>query len=407
MSCQVELAGGAYATATVPSGASRGGHETVELRDGDAPYGGRGVSAALAAVKGEISEAVIGLEVQTPQDLRQLDHTMAALDGTTTLERLGSNAILAVSVAAGLAASAQSNKQPYQWFADRAQPLLPMPMINIFSGGAHAAGSLDFQDVLVIPNGAVSVENALRWVWETRAAIGKILKQRGHNTQLVADEGGFGVKFPTSAACFELVVDGIAAAGLAPGRDVSIALDVAANELWSAGEYELVAEGRRFSSTSFVNKIAQWCTSYPIISVEDPLQEDDWDGWQLASAKLSGQQLVGDDLFVTDVSRLQQGISRQIANSVLIKPNQCGSLSAAHDVVQLAQQSEYTTVLSARSGETEDNWLADLAVGWRTGQIKVGSLTRSERTAKWNRLLRIEAELGADSEFASFPMDQA
>lgn len=400
VSCRVELAGGAHATATVPSGASTGGHEAAERRDGGPAFGGQGVTAALSAITDEIADAIIGMEVRTPAQLSDVDGAMVGLDGTPTLGRLGSNAILAVSVAAALAASSQNDQQPYEWFAAGQQPLLPMPMVNIFSGGAHATGALDVQDVLVVPVAARSVEQALTWVWEVRAAVARLLTERGKNAKLVADEGGFGIAFPNTEACLELVVDGISAAGLTPGEEMAIAMDIAANELLVNDGYELAAEKRRLTSAEFVTEIATWCRDYPVVSVEDPLAEDDWNGWQAASVALSTRQVVGDDLFVTDTERLREGISRGIANSVLVKPNQCGSLSAAHDVVRLAQRSNYSTVLSARSGETEDNWLADLSVGWRTGQLKVGSMTRSERTAKWNRLLRIEAELGDGAKFA-------
>lgn len=400
VSCRVELAGGVHATATAPSGASTGGHEAAERRDGGSAFGGRGVTAALSAISGEITNAVVGMEVRTPAQLSALDGALKELDGTPALGRLGSNAILAVSAATALAASSQNGQQPYEWFGEGQQPLLPMPMVNIFSGGAHASGALDVQDVLVVPVAAKSVEQALTWVWEVRAAIGRLLTQRGKNAKLVADEGGFGIAFSNTAACLELVVDGIGAAGLIPGEEMAIAMDVAANELFINDGYELAAEKRRLTGAEFVAEITTWCRDYPVVSVEDPLAEDDWNGWRTVSVALSTRQIVGDDLFVTDIERFREGIARGVANSVLVKPNQCGSLSAANEVVRLAQRSNYSTVLSARSGDTEDNWLADLSVGWRTGQLKVGSMTRSERTAKWNRLLRIEAELGDRAKFA-------
>ncbi|WP_219413553.1 phosphopyruvate hydratase [Pseudonocardia nigra] len=404
VSCEVVLRGGARATIVVPSGASTGAHEAVELRDGGTAFGGRGVTRAVAGIREHIAPALTGIDAR---DQQAVDGAMLRLDRSLTtpegrperLGGLGANAVLSVSVATALAAGAQSALPPYRYFGDAGRPLLPLPMVNIFSGGAHAAAALDVQDLLAVPVGARSLPEALSWVWEVRHAIGARLRERGLNAQLVADEGGFGVALDGTRDALRLITEGIRAAGLRPGDDVAIAIDVAASQLLHDGHYVLSEEGRTLTADELVAEIAGWCRDFPIVSVEDALAEDDWAGFATATSTLDSQQVLGDDLFVTDVDRLRRGVANGIASAVLVKPNQCGSLSATRDVVTAAHAAGYATVLSARSGETEDCWLADLSVGWRTGQIKVGSLTRSERTAKWNRLLRIAHELG-DAEYA-------
>lgn len=397
--CEVGLAGGGRGTATVPSGASTGRHEARELRDGDARYGGNGVSRAVANVTGEIAGAVRGLDAT---DQRQLDNTLRTLDGTADLGRLGSNAVLAVSVAAARAAADARRVPLYEAVAEPGTtPLLPLPMINIISGGAHAGRSIDVQDFLAVPLGATTFAQAIAWASRVRADTADVLGERGLPVALVADEGGLGPVLPSNRTALEVLVQGIERAGLRPGDDVGIAIDIAATQFQREdGSYRLAAEDRELTSAALVEELADWCAGYPIVSLEDALAEDDWDGWSLASKRLAGRQLLGDDLFVTDLDRLGRGINQGVANAVLVKPNQTGTLDAARTVVRHAYAAGYGTVLSARSGETEDDWLADLAVGWHTGQIKVGSTTRSERTAKWNRLLRIEAELGSRAEYA-------
>nr|WP_257101548.1 phosphopyruvate hydratase [Streptomyces sp. alain-838] len=397
--CEVELAGGGRGTATVPSGASTGRHEAAELRDGDARYGGNGVRRAVANVTGEIADAVRGLDAT---DQRNLDTTLRTLDGTAGLGRLGSNAVLAVSVATARAAADAEGVPLHEAVAEPGTtPLLPLPMVNIISGGAHAGRSIDVQDFLAVPSGAGSFAEAIEWASRVRAGTADVLAEQGLPVALVADEGGLGPVLPSNRTALDVLVQGIERAGLRPGDDIGIAIDIAATQFQQEdGDYRLAAENRQLTSASLVEELADWCAAYPIVSLEDALAEDDWAGWTLATKRLSGRQLLGDDLFVTDLDRLGRGIAEGVANAVLVKPNQTGTLDAARTVVRHAHAAGYGTVLSARSGETEDDWLADLSVGWRTGQIKVGSTTRSERTAKWNRLLRIEAELGARAQCA-------
>jgi len=407
VSCEVRLEGGGRGTAIVPSGASTGTHEAVERRDGGPRYAGRGVDQAIEGIRSTIAPAILGVDAR---DQPHVDSAMGTVNdqlappGSGRLSALGGNAVLAVSIATALAAADQAGLQPYEFWAGtgecRRQPLLPLPMINIFSGGAHARAALDVQDLLVVPAGAPDLPAGLAWVWEVRNAISTLLTSRGLNAQLVADEGGFGVPLANTREGLELIVDGIAAAGLRPGGDVCIAVDVAAQQLLEGSRYRLKAEDRLLTSAELVDEIARWCAEYPIVSVEDPVGEDDWAGFAHATQAMPDQQLLGDDLFVTDAGRVQHGLDTHCGSAVLVKPNQAGSLSASWDVVTTAQDAGMATVLSARSGETENSWLADLAVGWRTGQIKVGSLTRSERTAKWNRLLRIADELGGGAEYA-------
>jgi enolase len=399
VACEVRLDGGATGRATVPSGASTGKHEARELRDGEPRYGGNGVRRAVANVTGEIADAVHGLDAT---DQAGLDRTMRDIDATPDLGRLGANAVLAVSIAAAIAAASARRLPLHEAVADDgATPLLPLPMVNIISGGAHSGRSIDVQDFLAVPVGARSFAEAIEWAARVRAGAADELVSRGLPVALVADEGGLGPLLPTNRSALDVLVAGIERAGLRPGDDVGIAIDVAATQFVRAdGRYVLAAEDRDLSSAELVEELADWCAAYPIVSLEDALAEDDWAGWQVGTQRLAGRQLLGDDLFVTNPDRLQRGIDEGVANAVLVKPNQIGTLDTARSVVRRAHAAGYATVLSARSGETEDDWLADLAVGWRTGQIKVGSTMRSERTAKWNRLLRLEAELGDHAEYA-------
>jgi enolase len=399
VACEVRLAGGARGRAIVPSGASTGAHEAFERRDGGERYGGKGVRGAVAAANGELADAIAGLDAN---DGALLDRALAELDGTPSLERLGANAVLAVSIAAAQAAAAAGGLPLYLALAGDGEPLLPLPMVNVVSGGAHARGAgVDVQDFLVVPVGAASFAEAIEWAWRVRRATEAIARDRGHQASLVADEGGLGLPLPSNRAGLDLLVEGIERAGLVPGDDAAVAIDVAATQLVAGGGYRLGTEGRTLDAAALVDELEAWCDAHPVVSLEDPLSEDDWAGWTEATRRLGGRlQLLGDDLFVTDVGRLERGITERVANAVLVKPNQCGTLSRASACVALARDSGYATVVSARSGDTEDGWLADLAVGWRAGQIKVGSTTRSERTAKWNRLLQIEAELGDRARYA-------
>jgi enolase len=388
--CAVRLEGGAEGEAIVPSGASTGTHEAHERRDGDERYGGRGVRGAVAALRDEVGPLLAGRD---PADQAAIDAALRELDGTPDLRRLGANAVLAASVACALAAARARGVPLWRLLAPDDPPLLPLPMVNVISGGAHAGRMIDVQDFLVVPVGASSFAEALEWASRVRSATAEELRRHGHEVSLVADEGGLAAPLPSNRAALDLLVAGIERSGLAPGSDAAIAVDVAATQLLAADGYALASEGRSLQAAELVEEMAAWSDEYPIVSIEDALGEDDGEGWGLVTGRLAGRiQLLGDDLFVTSPERLRAGIRAGIANAVLVKPNQVGTLTGARSVVEIAKEAGYATVLSARSGETEDAWLADLAVGWRTGQIKVGSTMRSERTAKWNRLLRIEAE---------------
>jgi enolase len=402
VACEIALGGGARGSAIVPSGASTGSHEAHELRDGGVRFGGRGVRRAVANVTTELAASVIGLDAG---DQAEVDTRLRAADGTEDLSRLGANAVLSVSIAAAVAAAHARGLPLHRSVAASAAqsggPLLPLPMVNVVSGGAHAGWALDIQDVLAVPVGATSFAQAIEWAWRVRRASAELLTERGLVAALVADEGGLGPALSGNRDALEVVATGIERAGLRPAQDVALAVDVAASELMQPdGRYRLRADGRTLTPSELAAELAGWAADFPIVSLEDPLAEDDWDAWRVATDRLGRLQLLGDDLFVTSPDRLREGIERKVANAVLVKPNQTGTLTSAWSVVEAARDAGYATVLSARSGETEDGWLADLAVGWRTGQIKVGSTARSERTAKWNRLLRIEAELGDDAEFA-------
>lgn len=398
--CEVALSGGARGSASVPSGASTSAHERRELRDGGKRYQGRGVLRAVANVEEVLGPAVQGLDAC---DQQLVDGTLVATDGTTDLSRLGANAVLAVSVATAVAAAGANGVPLYQYLAQHLgiEPLLPLPMVNILSGGAHAGGCVDVQDYLVVPLGATSFGEAIEWAAAVREATRGVATAWGHFADLAADEGGLGLPLGTNHAVLDLLCAGIESAGFSPGSDVGIALDIAAGQLATATGYAFRSEGRELSAASLVEEIVDWCRDYPVVSVEDPLAEDDWAGWGLAASCLASEvQLLGDDLFATDLKRLERGIEVGTATAVLVKPNQVGTLTGAVGVLQRARSAGLATVVSARSGETEDSWLADLAVGWAAGQIKVGSTTRSERTAKWNRLLRIEHTLGAGAPYA-------
>ena len=406
VACRVQLSGGAVGRAVVPSGASTGAHEAVERRDGGSRYDGWGVRDAVAAVVNELGPAVSGLDAT---NRARVDARLEDVDGTPDLARTGANAVLAVSLAAALAGAEALGRPLWQALADSdgtaatsPTPLLPMPMVNIFSGGAHAAGAIDIQDVLAVPLGARSFAHALELVARVRAATARLLEQRHGCSALVADEGGLSAPLPSNEAAVALVTEGIEVAGLRPGVDVSVAVDLAASQFGTAeGRYDLRSEDRVLDRDAWLDELRRWCERYPISSLEDVLHEDDWDGWTAASAILPAAcQLLGDDLFATDRHRVGEGIQRRAANAVLVKPNQAGTLTRAERVVRVAHRAGLATVVSARSGDTEDTWLADLAVGWRAGQIKVGSTMRSERTAKWNRLLELQHDFGSQAVLA-------
>jgi enolase len=395
--CEIRLAGGGRGQAIVPSGASTGRHEAVELRDGGAGFAGRGVLRAVAGLHDEVAPAVAGFDAS---DQPGLDRLLRELDGTPDLSRLGANAVLAVSIAASVAAADARGIPLYESQLAGADPLLPLPMVNVISGGAHARGlGVGMQDFLAVPVGASSFAEAIEWCSRTREATRLLAAEAGHASTLVADEGGIGLAGASNRDAVDLLAAGIEAARLVPGEEVAIAIDVAATQLWDGELYRL--DGDRVPGPALVDVLELWCASYPIVSLEDPLAEDDWAGWAEVTSRLGDRvQLLGDDLFATSLARLETGIERAVANAILVKPNQCGTLTDARTALERARDAGYATVVSARSGDTEDTWLADLAVGWRSGQIKVGSTTRSERTAKWNRLLKLEATLGDGARFA-------
>lgn len=393
----ITLEGGHQGRAIVPAGASTGKAEAVELRDGGERYGGKGVRAAVANVNGPLAAAVRGLDAG---DQRAVDAALITADRSPELSRLGANAALAVSIATAQAAAVASDLPLHQHLSGGQCGLLPLPMVNIISGGAHAGRAIDIQDFLVVPLSAHSFAEAIEIAWRVRRATTEVARGRGYDAHLAADEGGLGFSAASNREALAILADGIERAGLEPGREAGIAIDVAASEFFdpAAGVYRLATEGRELDALDLIDELVSWTESFPIISIEDILAEDDWDHWPAAHQALPDVQLIGDDLFVTHLDRLNRGIEIGAANAILVKPNQVGTLTGAYDAVQRAREAGYATVLSARSGETEDNWLSDMAVGWCTGQIKVGSTTRSERTAKWNRLLEIEAR--ADLSFA-------
>jgi enolase len=387
----VFLVGGAVGRAAVPSGASTGAHEAVELRDGDSRYLGKGVTQAVDNVNEVIAGEVIGMDAL---DQAGIDMHMLALDGTPNKARLGANAILAVSLAVAKAAANQIEMPLYRYLGGVSARTLPVPMMNIINGGAHADNTIDFQEFMIMPVGAPHFAEALRMGTEVFHHLKKILKGRGLNTA-VGDEGGFAPDIATPRAALQTICEAIEAAGYKPGTDVLLALDVAATEFFKEGKYHLEGEGRVLSSTEMADYLAELSDEFPIASIEDGLAEDDWDGWAVLTQKLGKRvQLVGDDLFVTNPERLSDGIEKGIANSILVKVNQIGTLTETLAAVEMAKRAGYTAVLSHRSGETEDATIADIAVATNCGFIKTGSASRSDRIAKYNQLLRIQEELG-------------
>ena len=382
---------GASGRAIVPSGASTGRYEAVERRDGGDRYLGRGVAGAVASVNGEIADAVVGTDVA---DQRGLDQVMIDLDGTDGLSRLGANAVLGVSLATAHAAAADSGLSLFRYLGGANAHVLPVPMMNVLNGGAHAANNIDLQEFMVVPVGAASFSEALQWGTETYHHLRRLLVERGLSAG-IGDEGGFAPDLESNETAVALLVDAIEAAGLAPGDDMALALDAAATEFFADGEYRLAGEDRSLNSAGMAAYLTELCDAYPIVSIEDGMAEDDWDGWALLTKALGGRvQLVGDDLFVTNTERLARGIELGVANSILVKVNQVGTLTQTLEAVELATASGYTSVMSHRSGETEDATIADLAVATNCGQIKSGAPARSDRVAKYNQLLRIESELG-------------
>ena len=389
----VLLESGILGRAAVPSGASTGSREAVELRDGDATrYLGKGVLKAVEFVNTEICEAIIGLDAE---DQHFIDQTMIDLDGTEDKSRLGANAILAVSMAVARAAAEASGLSLHRYLGGAGPMHLPVPMMNIINGGAHANNNIDMQEFMIIPVGASSFREALRYGAEVFHTLKKILDKQGMATT-VGDEGGFAPNLDSNEAALKLIVEAIEKAGYIPGQDIAIGVDCAASEFYRDGKYQLESEGLALDSRQFTDYLAAWCDKYPIVSIEDGMAENDWDGWLVLTARLKKSvQLVGDDLFVTNAKILAQGIARGVANSILIKVNQIGTLSETYDAIETAKRAGYTVVVSHRSGETEDSFIADLAVATNALQIKAGSLSRSDRMAKYNQLLRIEEELGA------------
>ncbi|MGE0795041.1 MAG: phosphopyruvate hydratase [Acidimicrobiia bacterium] len=388
---EVFLSSGASGRAIVPSGASTGQFEAVERRDGGDQWGGKGVGGAVAAVSGEIADALLGADAL---DQRAVDHLLLDLDGTPNKGRLGANALLGVSLAVAKAAADELEVPLYRYVGGANAHVLPVPMMNVLNGGVHADNNVDFQEFMIMPVGAASFSEALRWGTETYHVLKALLHDRGLSTA-VGDEGGFAPDLESNEAAVGLLLEAVEAAGFRPGTDIAIALDPATTELWRDGAYRLEGEGRTLSSAELAAFWTDWCDRYPIVSIEDGMAEEDWDGWGALTAALGARvQLVGDDLFVTNSERLERGIEAGVANAVLVKVNQIGSLTETLDTVALATRSAYASVMSHRSGETEDTTIADLAVATNCGQIKTGAPARSDRVAKYNQLLRIESDLG-------------
>ena len=394
----VLLDDGSMGRAAVPSGASTGAHEAVELRDGDkSRYLGKGVLKAIEGVNGEISLALLGLDAE---DQRDIDHAMIELDGTENKARLGANALLGVSLAVAKAAAAARGLPLYSYIGGVSAHILPVPMMNIINGGEHADNPIDFQEFMIVPLGASSLTEAVRWGAEVFHTLKKGLHDKGLATA-VGDEGGFAPNLASTRAALDFVMASIEKAGFKPGVDVAIALDCAATEFFKNGKYEISGEGLSLTPVAMADYLAALCDSYPIVSVEDGMGEDDFEGWKALTDQIGHKvQLVGDDLFVTNPKRLTMGIGKGLANSLLVKVNQIGTLSETLDAVSIAQRAGYTAVMSHRSGETEDSTIADLAVATNCGQIKTGSLARSDRLAKYNQLIRIEEELGDAAHYA-------
>jgi enolase len=388
---EVDLISGARGRMAVPSGASTGAHEAVELRDGGDRYGGKGVLKAVEHVNGEIRAALCGLDAL---DQRALDDVLVELDGTSDKSRLGANAILGASLGAAKAAADEVDLPLHRYLGGVNAHVLPVPMMNVLNGGAHADSNVDVQEFMLVPVGAASFAEGLRWGAETYHALKALLHERGLSTGL-GDEGGFAPDLPNNEEALRLLVSAVERAGYRPGREIAVALDVAATELFQDGVYDLAGEGSRFSTGEFVAYLADLCARYPIISIEDGMAEDDWDGWVELTARMASRvQLVGDDVFVTNSARLARGVSLGAANSILVKVNQIGTLTETLDTMALASRNGYTSVISHRSGETEDVTIAELAVATNCGQIKTGAPARSDRVAKYNQLLRIEEQLG-------------
>ena len=392
---ELTLDNGIRGVAAVPSGASTGAHEAVELRDGDSRYGGKGVQKALAGIANELAPAILGMD---PSNQRALDQAMITLDGSPNKSRLGANALLGISLAAAKAAANDRHEPLFTYLGGESATLLPVPMMNILNGGAHADTNVDIQEFMVAPFGAENFAESLRWGAEIYHSLKSVLKKQGLATS-IGDEGGFAPNLSSNRAALDLILTAITNAGFTPGKDVGLALDVAATEFHEAGSYSF--EGTSKSSDQMIDYYQELVNAYPLVSIEDPLDENDWDGWISITKRLGDRvQLVGDDLFVTNPTRLADGIARGAANALLVKVNQIGTLTETLDAVQLAHNSGYRSMMSHRSGETEDTTIADLAVAARCGQIKTGAPARSERVAKYNQLLRIEESLGARAAFA-------
>ncbi len=396
--CDVLLESGVMGRAAVPSGASTGSREAIELRDGDKKrYLGKGVLKAVEHINTEIAEAVLGLDAS---EQAFLDKTMIDLDGTENKSRLGANAMLAVSMAVAKAAAEEAGLPLYRYFGGMGGMQMPVPMMNVINGGAHANNNLDLQELMIIPVGAPSFREAVRWGAEVFHALKKIIHDKGMSIA-VGDEGGFAPTVQNHEAAIQMILDAISNAGYIAGEQIALGLDCAASEFYKDGKYHLEAEGLQLTSAEWTDMLTTWVDKYPIISIEDGMHEGDWDGWKILTDRLNNKvQLVGDDLFVTNTKILQEGIDKKIANSILIKINQIGTLTETFAAIEMAKRAGYTAVISHRSGETEDSTIADIAVGTNAGQIKTGSLSRSDRMAKYNQLLRIEEDLG---EVASYP----
>jgi enolase len=395
--CDVLLESGVMGRAAVPSGASTGSREAIELRDGDkSRYLGKGVLKAVEHINTEISEAVLGLDAS---EQSFLDKTLIDLDGTDNKGRLGANAMLAVSMAVARAAAEESGLPLYRYFGGMNACQLPVPMMNVINGGAHANNNLDLQELMIIPVGAPSFREAVRYGAEVFHALKKIIHDKGMSIA-VGDEGGFAPNVPNHEAAIQMILEAIIAAGYTPGEQIAIGLDCAASEFYKDGKYELEGEGLSLTGEQWIDVMATWVDKYPIISIEDGMAEGDWDGWKLLTERLGQKvQIVGDDLFVTNTKILKEGIDKGIANSILIKINQIGTLTETFAAIEMAKRAGYTAVISHRSGETEDSTIADIAVGLNAGQIKTGSMSRSDRMAKYNQLLRIEEDLGDVAEY--------
>ncbi|HQS96919.1 MAG: phosphopyruvate hydratase [Novosphingobium sp. 17-62-19] len=392
------LEDGSFGRAAVPSGASTGAHEAVELRDGDkARYLGKGVTKAVTAVNSDIAEAILGLDAE---DQRDIDFAMIELDGTENKSRLGANAILGVSLAVAKAAADARGMPLYSYVGGVSAHVLPVPMMNIINGGEHADNPIDFQEFMIMPVGAPSLAEAVRWGAEIFHTLKKGLQEKGLNTS-VGDEGGFAPNLASTRDALDFIMASVEKAGFKPGTDIMLALDCAATEFFKGGKYEISGEGLSLSPDAMADYLAALCDAYPIISIEDGMSEDDFEGWAALTSKVGKRvQLVGDDLFVTNPRRLEMGIGKGLANSLLVKVNQIGTLTETLEAVSIAQRNGYTAVMSHRSGETEDATIADLAVATNCGQIKTGSLARSDRLAKYNQLIRIEEELGMSARYA-------